>query len=372
MQKTRLYYIDNLRTLLISLIILMHLAITYGAFGSWYYVEVAKAGDITLAIFGTFNAMVQSFTLGFFFLISGYFTPSSYDRKGAWQFLKGRLLRLGIPLLFYIIFIDPLIIYGKEIIVRGFTGNFWEFLFNYISTYPGIRSGPMWFVMALLIFNIIYLLWRQVDNRKIKELAFPSHKKIILAAVSISIITFIVRIFLPLGWNWQLLNFQLPYFTQYIILFIIGILAYRGNWFEKITEQTGKFWLKGLILFFLLFFSMMGVAFEDISKLFGGFQLPALGFALWEQFFAISIILTLTVLFKKRFNCQTKLYSTLSRSSYTAYILHAPILVYLAFLLKEISLQPLLKFVLVAPLALFLCFFISNFVRKLPLAKRIL
>jgi fucose 4-O-acetylase-like acetyltransferase len=32
--------------------------------------------------------------MGFFFLISGYFTPGSFERKGLRSFLKDRLIRL--------------------------------------------------------------------------------------------------------------------------------------------------------------------------------------------------------------------------------------------------------------------------------------
>ena len=35
----RIYYIDNLRIFLIALVVLHHLAITYGGPGGWYYVE---------------------------------------------------------------------------------------------------------------------------------------------------------------------------------------------------------------------------------------------------------------------------------------------------------------------------------------------
>jgi len=75
-EKKRLFFVDNLRILLIGSI-----------------------------VFGLFLAINQSFFMGFFFMISGYFTPGSYDGKGARRFFKDRLPRLGVHLLFYIIFI---------------------------------------------------------------------------------------------------------------------------------------------------------------------------------------------------------------------------------------------------------------------------
>jgi len=37
MEKPRLFFIDNLRILLITLVMMIHLSITYGGEGSWYY-----------------------------------------------------------------------------------------------------------------------------------------------------------------------------------------------------------------------------------------------------------------------------------------------------------------------------------------------
>ena len=42
MEKARLFFIDNLRILLIALVAMMHLSITYGGVGSWYYRNVPE------------------------------------------------------------------------------------------------------------------------------------------------------------------------------------------------------------------------------------------------------------------------------------------------------------------------------------------
>ncbi|MCP4260915.1 MAG: acyltransferase family protein [Planctomycetes bacterium] len=96
MEKMRLYFIDNLRILLITLVIMVHLSVTYGGEGSWYYKE-GRADEISTIVLTVHNAVTQAFFMGFLFMISGYFTPGSYDRKGPRRFFKDRLLRLGIP-----------------------------------------------------------------------------------------------------------------------------------------------------------------------------------------------------------------------------------------------------------------------------------
>lgn len=148
---------DNLRLFLIVMIVLHHVAVAYGGSGGWPLKET-PTDEISPIIFLFFNAINQSYVLSFFYLLSGYFVPRSYDKKGPKIFLKDRLIRLGIPLLVYTILIVPIIDYivlnfaeGKEV---SFFGMIAYRLQNLISTW---ETGPLWFVEALLIFSTVYV-----------------------------------------------------------------------------------------------------------------------------------------------------------------------------------------------------------------------
>jgi hypothetical protein len=312
--------------------------------------------------------------MGFFFLISSYFTPGSYDRKGARHFFQDRLIRLGIPLLFYIIVLDPLIKYALNSSIEGFSGSFRDFLSLYLRNYNGLGSGPLWFVETLLILNCVYILWRlQAINIGI-ESKIPTNKTIAIFAFILGIATFVVRLWHPLGWNFELLNLQFPFFPQYIAMFIIGLIAHRGNWFLQMSKETGKLWSQiatVLIILFPVLFMLYSYA-GNIDRFAGGFYWQAFVYALWEQFLGVAIIIALSVLFREKYNNQGRLAKAMSESVYSVYVFHAPIIVFLALVLRGIIIDPLLKFVLVAPLAVFLCFSIGNFIRKLPIAGRIL
>jgi glucan biosynthesis protein C len=194
---------------------------------------------------------------------------------------------------------------------------------------------------------------------------------IAIFAFSLGLVTFIVRIWLPMGWNFALLNFQIPYFPQYILMFIIGLIAYRGNWFLQISEKTGKLWFQITAILIVLFAAFPALS-DDPTRFFGGFYWQALIYALWEQFLCVAVIITLTVLFRKKFNNQGRLSKEMSASAYTVYVFHAPIIVFLAVSLQGIVLNPLLKFILVAPLAVGVCFILSNYIRQIPVVKNIL
>ena len=75
MAKNRLLFVDNLRILLITLVIMLHLAITYGGEGGWFYKE-RPADTLTTVVLTIHNATAQSFFMGLLFFLSAYLTDS--------------------------------------------------------------------------------------------------------------------------------------------------------------------------------------------------------------------------------------------------------------------------------------------------------
>ena len=94
---SRVWFVDNLRVLLISLVILHHIACIYSGLPAWYYTEQPTNGAVGLGL-TLLHADQPGLVHGRILLLSGYFTPRSYDRKGPRAFLRDRLIRLGIPL----------------------------------------------------------------------------------------------------------------------------------------------------------------------------------------------------------------------------------------------------------------------------------
>lgn len=102
------FYIDRLRTVLTVLVVLEHTAITYGGNGGWFWHEIASSGTPSSVLLSLFCATNQAYFMGFFFLLAGYFTPHSLERKGYGRFLADRFLRLGLPLLAFGLLLGPL------------------------------------------------------------------------------------------------------------------------------------------------------------------------------------------------------------------------------------------------------------------------
>jgi len=373
---SRLLFIDNMRVMLTIQVVLFHLLIIYAGTGSWLYTE-GREDFVTGALGAWLIAVSQAYFMGLFLLISAYFVPGSFDRKGAGRFLLDRLIRLGIPLAIYSWVLSPLLVYLVLRVNEGLSLPWWHYL-------PGLKfeavigSGPLWFVETLLIFSIVYVGWRLVARSlsaaSTVDTRFPGNGMIALFAVFLGIAGFLVRLWRPIGWNLTPLNLQFPFFAQYIALFIVGLIAYRRNWLTNLPETTGRLWLAiGVVMIFSFWPLVIGGGMDKgIEPFAGGWHWQALAYALWESFLCLGMCIGLIYLFRHNFNRQGKLAKFLSSNAYTAYIIHGVVITIIALAVRDMMVYPLLKWALVALVAAPLCFGLSHLIRKLPYTDRAL
>ena len=86
----------------------------------------------------------------------------------------------------------------------------------------------------------------------------------------------------------------------------------------------------------------------------------------------MAMVIILLVGFRRRFNHQGRLAKAMADSTYAVYVLHPLVIVPLAIVLSPLKMDMALKFILVAPLAVALCFLVGYAVRKLPLVRDVL
>lgn len=377
---SRMLFVDNLRILLISMVLVVHLDDTYGAVGSWYYHDPAT-NMLTGVLLSIPNAFGMASGMGLFFLLAGYFTPGSYDRKGSRSFLRDRLVRLGIPVLIYVLLLDPLVVY----IASGLHGSYWSFYANYMPQVRGV-TGPAWFIALLLLFSLVYAAWRWLSEHRLMSSTsrsgkLPSYRAIVVFIVALGLVTFVERIWWPAGWVFQPLNVPAGYLPQYISLYILGLIAYRRNWFLQLSSRMAKVWslialIATLISAGLMVPSLIQAAGAAGTRqagytIAGGFNWFAFGYALWESIIAVGVCSGLLVLFRQRWNHQGRLARNLAANVYIVYLIHPPVLVGFAYAFHTVTLYPLLKFGIALLITLPLCFLISSLIRKIPLASRI-
>ncbi len=381
--KVRLSYIDNVRTFLITLVVLCHVAITYGAEGAWYYHETGEKSTVAFIIIMPLLAIGAAFLLGLFFMIAGYFTPRAYDRKGSGPFLVERLKRLGIPLLFYTVVIPPIIHYALDV-HDGSADTLCSWLPGYVQDRRSFADGPVWFLEALLIFSLFYALWRlgtrSVPDRQPSEVlsdgTVPNNGAIALFALAVGVATFFVRIWARVGVYFEPWHLELAHFPQYIAMFAAGIVAYRRNWLPRFSDAQAKTWRRTALVCILLLPVLAvaaGVLTGELDERGGGgLNWLSLAYSVWEGFMCVAMVITVLAWFRRRFDRQARLARAMSESCFAVYVLHPLIIVPLALALSGIQLNLGLKLLLVAPVAVALCYLSAHYVRKLPLLRSIL
>jgi len=377
-QPARLEFIDNLRWLMILLVISMHAAVTYSHLGSWYFMEDPKPGLGETVGFAAYQTFLQAFFMGFLFFIAGYFVPPAFDRKGFGKFLHDRAIRLGIPSLFYMLAIHPLIVYWM---LKDYFHIKSPFLDSYRHDILSLRflgnSGPMWFAVALLIFCLCYGLFRVVrrnapHNRF--EAALPTHSQVAIFAFIMGLCTFLVRIVQPMGTS--ILNMQLCYFSQYILLFGAGILARRRNWVMRIPYSFGMGWFYlALIPGSLAWIGMVAAIVRNHSEagINGGLTWQSAAICFWEAFFCMGVCLGLTVWFRDQFNHQGRAAKWMSDNSFSVYLFHPPLLIAITLLMHDFAAPKAVKFLIATILAAAVTWSASSLVfRRIPLLRRVL
>ena len=369
--RTRLGYIDDLRTALTVLVVVHHAAITYSTIPRWYYEEPVTDSSATLL--DILVVLNQSFFMGAFFLISGFFVPGALDRRGARGFIGERLLRLGVPLLIWVLVVRVPVTVGPYIeardlaVAQGSDLPYWRF---YLES---VNPGPMWFVEVLFAFSLLYVLWRIVvptDRSRIPATVparAPGVVAIVGFGVGVAVVTYLWRI--AVGMDDAILGLPSPaYLPQYAALFVVGLLAVRRGWLEALSARAGRL---GFATAAVASVAVLALLVLDGEAFLGGGTWQSLVMALCESALALGAVIGLLVLFRDRAGRQGPVRRFLSAHAYAVYLVHPVVLVGVSYALRGVAAPAAGKFVLLTVLSLPLCWGVAYLVRALPGARRV-
>jgi fucose 4-O-acetylase-like acetyltransferase len=335
---SRLNYFDNLRVFLTILVVIHHAGQPYGPTGgAWPFFHATK-----FALLGPFFHVNASFFMGLFFLLSGYFVPPAYDRKGAAHFLKDRFRRLGIPVLLWGFLVYPL----ATLAIGGKVDHF--------------EWAHLWFLGHLMVYSLSYAAYRQVRaSRPVRTTTrpFPGSLAITGYVAALAIVSTIVRIWFPMDkWITFPVRTELAHLPQYCSLFLFGVAAYRYRWLERIPARTGKLWLG------------IGLAAVAVRFSYQGWPLPALAWNLWEALLCAGLCVGLVYWFQQHVQGKSKL----ARNAYGVYLVHIPILVGVQLAFEHTRLGPLALTIVTGAITLVLSYRCTSALRRIPGAESVL
>lgn len=373
----RLPWVDNLRTLLILLVVNIHACVTYSHVGDWYIKEPPEPALPTKLVFFIWEFHLQAFFMGLLFFISGFFAHFSIERRGAGKFLRDRLLRLGIPLLAYVFVIHPFICF----VIHPWKGNpppLGAGYVRYLTSGEFLEStGPLWFVETLLFFCSALALVRSlrsangpVNPTETRWSTIGASKFLGLGLV-LAIASFLMRTVQPIGDS--VLNLQLCFFPQYIVAFSLGVIvAQRFDLVSIARFRFAKRWAYTALIFgppaLIGFVAVARPALErDLEPPFsGGWNWSALGLAAWEQFAGIALSLGIMAFALRRMNFETAWSRWLSDRSFGVYVIHTPVLIAVTVAMRGIHANPFVLAGLLTVLGLIGSYVAADLLRRIP------
>jgi hypothetical protein len=364
-------YLDNIRTLLIVVIIVVHAVIGYADFsGAWPYSDVAErylSWPTVVVVFGAASPFLI-LMIAMLFLAAGLVTPASLDRKGPGRFARGRLLRLGLPFAVFLLF-WPALEYALYRPLGHVSGSFWAYL---RGTFPD--SGPVWFVGVLLLFSVGYAAVRSV--RRQRPVRRPLTTPVLLGVAGlVAVGSFVVRLAWPYGAATPL-NLNEWQWPECLALFAVGIRGAREGWLAAVPEGLARqarttTVLTGLVLAVFLVASLpFGLGPDDIL---GGLHVGAAVLASAEGLLTVFGCVWALAVAQRRLDRSFRRSPELARAAFAAFLVQGPVLIGLAVLLRPLPVSAGVKALTVAVLGVTLSFWLGRLlVTRVPVLARVL
>lgn len=364
--RRRELWVDTLRVAVIAGVIVMHTATGYVVDVGWYYEErtTSEAWQIALTVPAFLGGL---FALGPLFFVSGWLSAPSLARRGPGGFARGRLLRLGVPLVVFTLLIDPLADFWGDH-AEGGSRPFGDYLLDRTHSRD---TGPLWFVAALLVCSLLYAGWRH-RHRDHGAAAAPTGWHLSAAMALVAVGSFVV-------WQWSSLtddtwlDLNWGQWPQGAVLFALGVWAgergWLDGWLPPRARRLAGVALAALVV--LLALAGYGLARDDVGIIAGSLNLPTLLFTLCDGVVAVAGSLWLIAALRAHRPSDAPWRAAAARSSYATYVIHPLVVVALMAPLRGWSVAPETKLLAVAPIAVVAAYAAGYLLTRIPGVRRV-
>jgi surface polysaccharide O-acyltransferase-like enzyme len=369
--------LDRARTFLTLVVLLHHAVIPYTYFGhtdpkSWLGFDV-----VVLA--------TDSFFMAMFFFLSGLFVWPSIAHKGPQVFIRDRLLRLGLPFAIAAFTVIPIAYYAIALRQHpdlGFTAFWWKTIT--VGPWP---SGPIWFVWVLLAFDLLACVLYRISPRlldPINRMALrgyehPAEFFLFLAGVT-AILYIPARLYFgPSRWfEFGPFDVQASRVLLYAAYFFIGAGLGAANFDRGVLSPNGRLaksswgWLVATLVPYCLLWVLIIIKREILDNP------PVLphwyeaAYGLFFVAFSAAILFAILAFFLRVERSGWSVLDPMQSAAYGIFLVHYPIVLWLQYWLYDFNLLAIVKAIVAFVLTVALSWAVTEALRKIPGATRVL
>ena len=349
----RQYDLDWIRVLATFGVFLNHSMMFFNPF-PWH----VKNNEIDSSWILVFSLFIGLWIMPIFFVISGMNSTYSLSKRSTITFIKERLKRIGIPLLFGIFILSPPQVYIERITNLRFTGTFFEFIPYYFDglyldiggdgnfAFSGLH---LWYLLVLLVFSFIFIILFKVIPIRATLTKFNLFLFPILLFLSGMIHT------LALG-GWDLII--------YFIVFLYGCYFFSNSDFKGIITSTYKITMPITVIATITYIVsfMIGLPSQGSIQDFVFYGMKVL--ACWGWICVIFHLGNRYLSFSNHFLTYT------SEATMPFYVLHQPIIVLIGYMIYDFSWSIPIKLLFLITVSFVLIMTIYHFViRKVKILR---
>lgn len=323
----RKYYLDNVRWMIIVLVVIHHVVCIFNSTGI-----VMNFNARGIPAIDAFAYFVYPWFMPCMFLIAGISARYSLIRRSDKQFLKERVNKLLIPFIVGMLIIAPLV--G----IFTFSVNGWKAIMALPIVIKGLilmvsGMGPLWFLIQMFIVSMAFMAIKSLDkNGKLLELGSKANLWILLL------------LYVPCLGCAQVLNFMYTFRNGlFLILFLLGYYVFSH---DKVQDELAKYniflLIAAVILFVIEIHKFWGRKFSDLNVINNYIV------------FLYGWIMMLAVIgsFKTYFNFSNRFTKYMSSRSFMMYMFHyLPMNIIAYCVVKYLKLPIIFNYILVLVLS---------------------
>lgn len=350
----RKYFIDNIRWMAIMMLFPYHTFMIYNSFGESFYIKGADISATTGFIIAT-----SPWFMPLLFVIAGISSYYALQKRTATQFVKERILKLLIPLIFGLLLLIPAQTYFAERFHNGYTGGYFEqyILFftkptDLTGSTGGFTPAHLWFIVYLFIISMVSLPIM---------IAFQKSKKIL----SLEKVPFVVilSMFIVVVVMTPILDIAGKSFGEFFAYFILGYLILSN---EYVLQKIDKY------RFHLLIITLFCVVTTLLSWYFWWndiFKTPAIANDILTRLYGWTAILTVLGIGRHYLNFRNRATLYMSNSAFPVYLFHQTWLVAVAYYVVLYSRNIPLQMILIIFFSFLLTYVTYEICKCIPVTR---